>query len=68
MLFILTGILHACPSLPESYKIKSKVLYDKYHPYECDHKLDKTIKTNIMLKWWEEESEILKYVPIIKFY
>ncbi|XP_044729982.1 7-methylguanosine phosphate-specific 5'-nucleotidase isoform X2 [Chrysoperla carnea] len=59
---VLTSVLHACPSLPDSYKIQSKALYDKYHPYECDHKLDKTIKTNIMLKWWEEESEILKNI------
>lgn len=55
------GVLRLCPSFPESTKIESEKLYEKYRPCELDETLSRKEKSDIMFKWWSEEENLLRF-------
>lgn len=54
------GLLEQCPSLPESYRIKSNALKNKFFPIEIDPHKDKSEKIDAMIEWWTSSSNLLK--------
>lgn len=54
------GMFNKCKSLPQSYKIESKRLYEKYRPIEICPRITHDEKRQHMIDWWGRSSDILK--------
>lgn len=54
------GLLDQCPSLPESFRLKSNALKEKFFPIEINPHMDKSEKIEAMVEWWTSSSELLK--------
>lgn len=54
------GIFDKCKSLPNSFRMESKKLYEKYRPIEICPKITQDEKREHMIDWWVKSGEILK--------
>lgn len=54
------GMFNKCKSLPNSFLIESKKLYEKYRPIEICPEISKDEKMKYMIDWWVMSGNLLK--------
>lgn len=54
------GMFNKCKSLPKTFLIESKKLYEKYRPIEICPNITKDEKMKNMIDWWVMSGDLLK--------
>lgn len=54
------GMFNKCKSLPKSYLIESKKLYEQYRPIEICPNISHDEKKKCMIEWWTRSANLLK--------
>lgn len=48
------GVLTSSPLIDEKYRLGAAEIKDKYFPFERDHSLSLEVRSEYMVKWWNE--------------
>jgi hypothetical protein len=58
-LYLILGIFHSIPELPDGYTEKSHDLYSRFHPYEIHPNMTVKEKTPYMEQWYRTSEALL---------
>ena len=59
VILIISGVLAYSPEMPQDFREKTRVLYNKYYPMEISHSLTEEERLPFMVEWYEKSHELI---------